>query len=283
MTLIPSHLGATAPPRETLRILIADDEPDARLKVRRLIKETPHAVVVGEARNGLEAITAITSLRPDAIFLDVRMPDLDGFGVVEALVGMPAGPKVVFVTAYDEYAVRAFEVRALDYILKPFDADRMAEALRRVRQQLEYEHRPSPASLRSLLGAVRDLDEATPETKPAMTAPSYLDRVCIRSLGRTQFLRTADIEWVEAYGNYVRLHTHTGRALMRQPLRRFAEQLDPNAFCRIHRSAVINLSCLEEMRPCETGDYIVQLRSGVRLKLSRIYRAELDRRLGRKK
>ena len=267
---------------DALRVVIADDEPDARAKLRRLLDATSVSEIVAEAANGVEAIRAIHALRPDVVFLDIRMPEMDGLEVVEALTDTTLPCKIVFVTAYDEYAVRAFEVRALDYILKPFDADRMAEALRRVRERLEFEHRPTAASIRSLLVRVEELSEATSE--PYSEAPNgYLERVCIRSLGRTQFVRTVDIEWIEAYGNYVRLHTSEERALLRQPLRRLVEQLDPRRFCRIHRSAVVNLDCVEEMRPCETGDYVVQLRSGVRLKLSRVYRSELDRRLGRKK
>jgi Response regulator of the LytR/AlgR family len=210
------------------------------------------------------------------------MPELDGFEVLDALGNLAAGPKIVFVTAYDEYAVKAFDVRALDYVLKPFDAERMGETLGRVRQQLEYEHRPTAATLRSLLGKVRQMDEATGDETADAQTPAYLARVCIRSLGRTQFVRTSDIEWVEAYGNYVRLHIDEGRALLRQPLRHFVAQLDPDTFCRVHRSAVVNLDRVAEMRPCHTGDYILQLRSGVRLKLSRVYRAEFDRRLGRR-
>lgn len=268
---------------QRLRVVVADDEPDARAKLRRILDETGDATVVGEAGTGIQAADAIGALRPDVAFLDIRMPDLDGFGVVEALSNTSPAPKIVFVTAYDEYAVHAFDVRALDYVLKPYDAERMSEALRRVRQQLEYEHRPTAATLTSLLQRVRDADGALPvELTGGGGGGRYIDRVCVRSLGKTQFVRTSEIEWVEAYGNYVRLHSASERVLLRQPLRRLVEQLDPAVFCRVHRSAVVNLDYVEEMRPYETGDYILRLRSGTRLKLSRVYRAEMDRRVGRK-
>jgi two-component system LytT family response regulator len=267
---------------QLLRVLIADDEPDAREKLHRLLRDAHDVRVIGEAANGLEVVAAIESLRPDVVFLDIRMPELDGFEVIESLTESSAGPKIVFVSAYDEYAVRAFDVRALDYMLKPFDDERVEEALRRVRQIMEYEQRPSAETLRSLVGRVRGMDEADVDLSVTPVLQPYLDRICIRSLGRTQFVRACDVEWIEAYGNYVRIHAGSTRALLRQALRRFAEQLDPNMFCRIHRSAVVNLTCVEDMRPTDTGDYILKLRSGVRLKLSRVYRAELDRKLGRK-
>jgi two-component system LytT family response regulator len=277
---VSEHARATPAPcaREKLGVVIADDEPDARDRLRRLLEQSGRVTILGEARNGPEAIDVIVGVGPDVAFLDVRMPGLDGLEVAVALVHLPRPPKIVFVTAYDEYAVRAFEVRALDYVLKPYDPERLTAAIDRANQQLEFEHRPSAATIQSLVERTKDNAELT-RSDPGMP---YAQQLCIRSLGRTQFVRADDIEWLEAYGNYVRVHCAERRCLIHQPLRRLLEQLDPRAFCRVHRSAAINILSIEEMRPCDSGDYILRLRSGVRLKLSRLYRADLDAKLGRR-
>jgi two-component system LytT family response regulator len=262
-----------------MRILIADDEDAARAKLRRLLAAHADVEIVGEAATGIETVTAVRGLRPDLVLLDVRMPSLDGFAALDALAGDDSPrPKVVFVTAFDEYAVRAFDVRAFDYLLKPYDARRLASALARVRSQLELEHRPSIEALRSLLEArVVDSDA---QLESAETT-RYLERVCIRSSGRTQIVRLADVEWIEACGNYVRLHTATERPLARETLKHLDESLDPTQFCRIHRGAIVNMSRIREMKPSVSGDYVIRLESGMRLRLSRSYRAELDRRIRR--
>jgi two-component system, LytTR family, response regulator len=265
----------------TLRVLIADDEADARAKLKRLLSRTMGAIVVGEAANGRETIERVHTLRPDLVLLDIRMPEMDGLRAAKALGAQsPTSPKVVFVTAYDEYAVRAFEVRAFDYLLKPFDADRLEAALERVRSQIELEHRPQAAALRSLLERLQSAPQADAVAHREQGA-KYLDRVCVQSAGRVQVVKLDEVEWIEACGNYARLHTPSGRPMLREALRRLMEQLDPSRFARIHRSAIVKLDAIREMRPCASGDYIIELTSGTRLRLSRSYRAEVDRRLRR--
>jgi two-component system LytT family response regulator len=265
------------PPSAALRILVADDEPAARDKLVRLLGAHDDVVVAGTASNGAEASRAIRELAPDVVLLDIRMPELDGFGVVQDMSRDDVQTHVVFVTAYDEYAVRAFEVRALDYILKPFDAARLAETLDRVRRQVDLERRsatdlPRTLSELSAPATEAELDDAAGQ--------KYLERICIKSIGRVQFIRMSDVEWVEAYGNYVRLHTPTEHPLARHTIRHLSERLDPQMFCRIHRSAIANLERIREMTPTVSGDYVVRMASGIRLRLSRSYRAEVVRRLG---
>ena len=263
----------------TLRVFIADDEADARDKLRRLLARNLDTVLVGEATNGLETVERVRALRPDLVLLDIRMPAMDGLRAIEMLgAHLPSSPKVVFVTAYDEYAVKAFEVRAFDYLLKPFDAERLDAALERVRRQIDLEHRPEASALQSLFDRLQDGAHAE-----AVTArgDKYLERVRIQSAGRVEIVHMREVEWIEACGNYARLHTPTRRPMLREPLRSLDEQLDPSRFARIHRSAIVNLDRIREMRPTASGDYVVRLESGIRLRMSRSHRAEVDRRLGR--
>lgn len=264
-------------PERSLRVFVADDEPAARDKLLRLLRAQSGVDVVGAASDGASAAAAIRSLAPDVAILDIRVPELDGFAALERLEPHErAALHVVFVTAYDEYAVRAFEVRALDYLLKPFDAARLAETLDRVRRQLELERRPDSASLRAVLTQLQPpIAEAELESQPQR----YVDRICIKSAGRIQFVRAGEVEWIEAYGNYVRLHTATEHPLARETMRRLLEQLDPSDFQRIHRSAIANLRCIREVTPAISGDSIIRMQSGIRLRLSRSYRAEVVRRL----
>lgn len=267
-----------------LRVLITDDEEDARDKLRRLLSRHVDVTVVGEAANGRDAVEKIQTLAPDLVFLDIRMPELDGLDVMNTLATSERPtPKIIFVTAYDEYAVRAFEVRAFDYLLKPFDGARIDAALERVRGQVELEHRPHASAVWSMLDRIMQTPE--PVSEPATPAPietSYLERLCVQSAGRVQIVQVADVEWIEACGNYARLHTAAGRPMMRESLRRLDERLDPARFARIHRCAIVNLDAIRELRPGASGDCIVVLASGMRLRLSRSYRPEVDRRLGRR-
>ena len=262
-----------------MRVLIADDEPAARAKLARLLAAHADVEIVGSAANGREAAELVRRARPDVVLLDVRMPEVDGFGLIEALSDDAAhAPRIVFVTAYDEYAVGAFEVRALDYVLKPFDGKRLGEALDRVRTQMELEHRPTESTVRTLLAQLRGAD-AEAELDPT-ASKQYLDRLTIRSAGSIRFIRMSEVEWIEAYGNYVRLHTDGEHPLARETLRGLAERLDPARFAQIHRGAVVNLDRVAEIRPTVSGDAIVRLASGTRLRLSRSFRADVDRRLG---
>ncbi len=265
-----------------LRVLIADDELDARDKLRRLMSRSLDVIVVAETSNGRETLERVAALRPDVVLLDIRMPELDGLRAAEAMAALgahgAAAPKIIFTTAFDEYAVRAFHIRAFDYLLKPFDAERLDAALERVRAQIELEHRPRAAVFNALVERM----QVAPEQGASIgqgTSP-YLERVCVQSNGRIQIVRVADIEWVEACGNYVRLHTAaSGRPLLRETLRHFVSRLDPERFARVHRSAIVALDRIREMRPNASGDCTVELASGTRLRLSRSYRAEVDRRL----
>jgi two-component system LytT family response regulator len=260
-----------------LRVLIADDERAARAKLARLLQAHDQVVVVAQASSGAAALEAIRATCPDLVFLDIRMPELDGFQVLAALEeSSTAPPRVVFVTAFDEYAVRAFEVRAFDYLLKPYDGPRLADALSRVREQVDLEHRPSPAALQAILDARHPTG---PEATIEEPRSRYLERVLIRSSGTMQIVRVSDIEWVEAYGNYVRLHTATQRPLARETIKRLADELDPAHFCRIHRSAIVNLARIREMKSAVSGDCLLKLDSGMRLRLSRSFRPEVERRL----
>lgn len=254
---------------KTIRTLVVDDEPLARERIRALLAEQPGIEVVGEARDGEEAVRAILTHEPDLVFLDIQMPKLDGFEVIRA-VGADQMPLVVFVTAYDQHALKAFDVRALDYLLKPFDRDRFGQAIGRVRQAIA---RSDPDEIgRRLLELVREL-------KPG--APPRSERLVIKSSGRLFFLRTDEIDWIEAAGNYVKLHVASDEHLLRETMNGIEQKLDPERFFRIHRSRIVNMERIKELQPWFNGEYVVILRNGTKLTLSRGYREKLQDRLGR--
>jgi two-component system, LytTR family, response regulator len=250
------------------RILIADDEPLARERLKMLLVGQEGFEVVGECHDGPSTIDAIRRNRPDLVFLDVQMPGANGFEVVSAL-GEEELPLFVFVTAFDKYALKAFDVHALDYLLKPFDRDRFLQALARARQQLE---RPPDSDLRSrLLALVRDLEPA----------PQRLERFVIKSGGRVFFVRADEIDWIEAAGNYVKLHVGTETHLLRETMNAVETQLPRETFYRIHRCHIVNIERVKELQPWFNGEYVVFLRTGARLTLSRGYREKLQDRIGR--
>ena len=250
------------------RILIADDEPLARERLKMLLVGQEGFEVVGECHDGPSTIDAIRRSKPDLVFLDVQMPGANGFDVVSAL-GEEDLPLFVFVTAFDKYALKAFDVHALDYLLKPFDRDRFLQALARARQQLE---RPSNSDLRSrLLELVRDLEPA----------PQRLERFVIKSGGRVFFVRADEIDWIEAAGNYVKLHVGTETHLLRETMNAVEAQLPRETFYRIHRCHIVNIERVKELQPWFNGEYVVFLRTGARLTLSRGYREKLQDRIGR--
>ncbi len=251
-----------------VRVLVADDEPLARERLRTLLAPEDWLEVVAECPTGTDTIDAIGRLEPDLVFLDVQMPGASGFEVIEA-VGPARMPLVVFVTAFDHYALRAFDVHALDYLLKPFDRQRFHDALVRARQHLE---RPSNGDLeRRLLELVQDL-------KPAA---QRLERFVIKSGGRVFFVRADEIDWIEAAGNYVKLHVGTDAHLFRDTMNAIEAQLDSETFFRIHRSHIVNIERVKELQPWFNGEYVVFLKNGARLTLSRSYRDKLQERLGR--
>jgi two-component system, LytTR family, response regulator len=246
-----------------LRAMVADDEPFARERVRRLLAEEPDVELVGEARDGLEAIAAIRREQPDLLLLDVQMPGKDGFQVLEALAPEET-PIVIFLTAYEEYAVRAFEAAALDYLLKPFDEERFKKAVARARAQVlrlqdDAGGAPTPVA----------------EGAPPADGARYLERLLIRTGGRVLFRRTDEIDWIEAYGNYVRLHAGAATYLMREPLSRLEARLDPAQFARIHRSTLVQIARIREISPASHGQSSVLLEDGTQLTLSRRYRRRL--------
>jgi two-component system LytT family response regulator len=251
-----------------IRTLVVDDEPVARAHVIALLRDEPDIDVVAECANGAEAAEAIQRTSPDLVFLDVQMPELDGFELIQA-VGQDRAPAIVFVTAYDEYALRAFEVRAVDYLLKPFSAERFRAALAHARAHV---------SDRTAMTVNRQLMELLPHLRRA--SPGR-DRIMVKSSGRIYSVRTSDIDWCEAAGNYVRLHIGQQQHLVRDTMAHIEADLDPAQFVRIHRSAIVNVDRIQELQSSFGGEYVVLLRGGTRLTLSRGYRDTLQTRLGR--
>ena len=249
-----------------IKTVIVDDEPLARERLATLLSAEPDIELVGQCRDGEEAVTAIQDHTPDLMFLDVQMPGMTGFDVIEA-VGTDRMPLVIFVTAYDQHALRAFQVRALDYILKPFDRERFSEALQRARRHIERDETGDLG--RRLLALVKDLRKDQPRS----------DRLVVKSGGRLFFLRMDEIDWIEAAGNYVRLHVGNTSHLLRETMNAIESRLDPERFFRIHRCRIVNVERIQEMQPWLNGEYSVVLRTGVRLTLSRGYREKLQEKL----
>ena len=254
-----------------IRTLIVDDEPAARDGMRHLLTADPEIVLAGECTNGREAAVAIRDTAPDLVFLDVQMPELDGFGVLRE-VGVERAPMVVFVTAFDQYALRAFDVHAIDYLLKPFTDDRFRQSLDRAKQQVRQGRL---GDLSRKLAALLDHDE------PAPVRERYLDRLVVKSGGKVTLLPVDEIEWIDAEGDYVRIHVGKTWHLLRETMKNLEDQLDSARFVRIHRSTIVNLEKVKELQPFFRGEYVVVLHNGTTLKLSRGYRDNLEARLGR--
>jgi len=251
-----------------MRVLIVDDEPAARLRIRRFLGAHRDVEVAGECASGRRAVDAIAKQRPDLVFLDVEMPDMDGFEVIRR-VGVEHMPPVVFVTAHDAYAIRGFEVAALDYLLKPFDEDRFVQALRRGRRAVAAHAAGDGAQLARLLERLEAHTAADPASAP-------LERLLLHERGRKIPVRVLDIDWIEAADNYVRLHVGGKQHLHRATLRDLGERLDPVRFRRIHRSTIVNMDRVKEIRPWFSGDQIVVLADGTELRASRAYRSNLE-------
>ena len=264
-----------------LRVLVADDEPLARGTLRQLLATQPDVDVRWEATDGQEAVDAVRRFQPDLVFLDVQMPALDGFEVVEA-VGPEAMPTTVFVTAYDQYAVRAFDMAAVDYLLKPYDDARFYRALDRAREAARR-HAQSPADLaaqlRDLLTAQAPEASGGDASAPEAHGPPVLDRLLVREGKRLAVLRTEAIDWAEAEGDYVALHVGPRTHLVRETLTRLGEQLGPR-FVRVHRSRVVNLDRVRDLRPTASGDCTVRMMDGSEVRASRRYWRDLADRFG---
>jgi len=256
----------------SLRVLIVDDEPVARAGLRGLLAGDPEIAIVGECADGQAAAEAIGSLRPDLVLLDIQMPELDGFGVVRA-VGPERMPPVVFVTAYDEFALRAFEVHALDYLLKPFDDERFAAAIARAKAIVRRGDVSGLAHrLMALLG-----DEATRE---GGEEAGWLTRLVVKKPGTSLFVPVEQIDWIESADYCAKIHVGGRTHVIREALQRLEQRLDPARFFRAHRAAIVNLDRVREVQPAFHGDCVLILHDGTRVKLSRSRRPELERRLG---
>jgi two-component system LytT family response regulator len=249
-----------------IRVLVADDQPMARERLVSLLAAEPGVEVAGTAATGAEAVDVIRQAAPDLVFLDLQMPGMDGFKVVEE-IGVDRMPPTVFVTAYDEYAVRAFEVQALDYLLKPFGRQRFQSALARARKHLERERQGEMA------GRLAELLRTGRSPEPGS------ERLLVKSGGRVSFVDVDSIDWVEAEGNYVRLHAGAQLHLMRETMTALIERIGSRRFFRIHRSRIVNISRVKELLIAGGGDYQVVLWDGTRLGLSRLYRDALQDQL----
>jgi len=252
-----------------LRVLLADDEPVARIGLARMLREDPELEVVAECGHGAEAVRAILALRPDLVLLDVQMPELDGFGVLHA-VRPERMPPLIFVTAYDQYAIRAFEVHALDYLLKPFDDARLAEAIARAKRVIRE---GGAEGLGRRLAAL--LEEGTLES-----VEQPLRRLVVRKPDRMVLVPVEEIDWIEAANYCARVHAGGKVHVIREALQRLERSLDPDRFFRSHRSAIVNLDRVREVRPGSRGDLALVLTDGSRVPLSRSRRPDLERVLG---
>jgi two-component system LytT family response regulator len=258
----------TQPASPRISVLIVDDEAPARRGLRDLLESHHDVAVVGEAGSGQTAIAAIEALTPDLVFLDIQMPDGDGFDVVRA-VGVDHMPMTIFATAYDSYALKAFDAHALDYLLKPYDGDRLTAALRRARANLGRAHGGSSDRLDAFL---QQLEART----------HYVKRLPVRLGERTRLIDVAEVEYFEAEANYVRLYTARGTPLHRETLSALESRLDPARFLRVHRSLIVQLSRVAEVESLASGEYVLYLHGGAHLTTGRTYRAAVQQALGLK-
>jgi two-component system, LytTR family, response regulator len=254
-----------------IRTVIVDDEPPARRRIAELLAREPDMVIEGEFGRGTDALEAMGDSVPDLLFLDVQMPELDGFAVLDRIAMAAERPPVtIFVTAYDTYALKAFEVRALDYLLKPFSDERFESALERARERILARKKEA---LGEKLLALVETDE------PPKTPTPFLDRIVVKTASRIRFVDVGDIDWIEAAGVYVTIHEGSSEHLLRDSLSAIEARLDPTRFARIHRSAIVSLDRVRELRHDERGNYRVVLRDGTSLRLSRRYRESFERRM----
>ena len=257
-----SDIATPSMTNSVLKIVIVDDEPLARDRVRDLLKSHRDVKIVGEARNGQEAIQTITLLQPDIVFLDVQMPDMDGFEVLKSLDSNSI-PLVIFVTAFDEYALRAFEFHALDYLMKPFDRERFTKAI-------------NHAKLQATLRKDRDTSRIIRLLEDIKPRAGYLERFVIKAGETVHFVRASEVDSIEAEGNYVRLKVGNAAHLLRDTLNNIESQIDPQIFVRIHRSTIVNMNRVRELQTWARGEYRVVLHSGASHTLSRGYREHFE-------
>jgi two-component system LytT family response regulator len=271
----------------TLRVVIADDEAVARSRLRRLLGAHEDVTIAAEAADGRSAVDAIVRHRPDVVFLDIRMPELDGFQVLDELAAGET-PAIVFVTAFSDHAARAFDVSALDYLLKPYDPERLAETLARARER----RRTGDDGGRRLLAAVEEIareqralrrsvasaGDPAPSAPRAASARRMPERILVQRRGHGVFVSLDDVDYIESAGNYVRLHVGAHEHRLRIRLSDLEQQLDPMRFARIHRTVIVNVTRVAEIQPWFSGDAVVILRDATKLRLSRHYRGGIEAR-----
>lgn len=272
-----------------IKTLVIDDEPAARRGIRALLDRDPDVQVIGEAASGTEAVTKIRAERPDLVFLDVQMPEMSGFKVLESLGDCPA-PAVIFVTAYDQHALQAFEVNAVDYLLKPYDDDRFWAAVRRAKAEIV--RRQTDLLGHKLNNLLSYLQNATPGDAPVAPAASSApapasaggpasetitrDRILLKAGGEIYFLKAEEIDWIEAEGDYMKFHAGGRVHLLRETMGNLEERLDAKRFIRIHRSTIVNIDRVKKLSPSFAGEYAVILHDGTKLRLSRGYHERLQ-------
>jgi two-component system LytT family response regulator len=275
------------PDRPPIRVLIVDDEPLARQRIEDLLAAEDRVEIVASVDNGEAAVDAVRRFNPDLVFLDVQMPGKTGLDVVRE-IGADDMPPTIFVTAYDRYALQAFDLAALDYLVKPFDDERFEQAFRRARRHVELEEM---GELRERLLAVldnsprpstatADAPNAAPRAPAARPEAPYLERIAVEMRGKVRVVPVAQIEYITASGPYVELHTSERAYLIREAIHTLEQRLDPDRFLRIHRSIIVRVDLIETFHRGAGGDYEVQLKGGARLRVSRSRREELERRLG---
>lgn len=264
--------------KDLIRVLIVDDEPLARSGLTALCLEDPELEVVGECADGRAAAAAIGQTEPDLLLLDIQMPEMDGFEVLRA-IGPERAPRVIFITAFDEFAVKAFEVNALDYLLKPFDDERFFVAIDRAKKAMR-EPAVSEWSSR-LIGLLETVSQRFADDGRAPGNGSrYLNRLAVKDMGRVYFVRAAEIEWIQAANYYVKLHVEGRVHLLRESMTSLEERLDPARFFRVSRSAIVNLDRVREVQPYARGSLMVILDNGARVKMTRSRKEQLEKLLG---
>ncbi|MEQ8178228.1 MAG: LytTR family DNA-binding domain-containing protein [Amphiplicatus sp.] len=266
---------------EKIRVLIVDDEPLALRGLKLRLAEFPEIEIVGEATNGREAVKAIKQHLPDLVFLDIQMPGLDGFGVVRAMIGAPA-PLFVFVTAYDKYAIDAFEANALDYLVKPVDEERLKDAIHRAREAMKSRAAAQRESrLVELLASLSDDDRDRIKeliAEPEWTEKErYSERLSFKDGSKVVMLNADEIDWIDAAGDYMCIHAAGKTHIIRETMKTLQARLDPSRFQRVHRSAIVNVKKVKELHPHSNGEYFIILEGGAELKLSRSYKEVVAR------
>ncbi len=250
-----------------IRVLIVDDEPLARKGIRRLLEKEPDIEIIGECSDGLEAVETINNEKPDIVFLDIQMPELDGFGVLEALE-LPQLPIIIFITAFDEFALKAFEVHALDYLLKPVKAEKFQHALQRARAVLHFKQTDQfQKQLESMLQYVSSKRQ-------------YLERLIVKDVKGIVIVYVSDVDWFEAYGDYIRIHEKGKKYLLRKTMNTLESGLNPENFARIHRSTIVQINRIKKLQPLNNGDYVIFLEDGTQLSLSRTYSKAFLEKIG---